>query len=70
MKRPVFLSCISAAVATIICGYFGTQYLGRNIMYVISGAIAGTGITAFMVDRITGQIDTLRSKDTEILQTE
>ncbi|MEH2386811.1 MAG: hypothetical protein V7K14_13755 [Nostoc sp.] len=55
MKRPVFLSCISAAAATIICGYFGTQYLGRNIMYVISGAIAGTGITAFMVDRITGQ---------------
>ncbi|MBD2526563.1 hypothetical protein [Nostoc sp. FACHB-133] len=55
MKRPVFLSCISAAAAIIICGYFGTQYLGRNIMYVISGAIAGTGITAFMVDRITGQ---------------
>ncbi|WP_375512554.1 hypothetical protein [uncultured Nostoc sp.] len=55
MKRPVFISCISAAAATIICSYVGTQYLGKNIMYVISGAIAGTGITAFMVDRITGQ---------------
>ncbi|MCC5654511.1 hypothetical protein LC609_32975 [Nostoc sp. XA013] len=55
MKRPVFISCISAAAATIICGYVGTQYLGKNIMYAIGGAIAGTGITAFMVDRITGQ---------------
>ncbi|MCC5633813.1 hypothetical protein LC613_41070 [Nostoc sphaeroides CHAB 2801] len=55
MNCSLFIKGISAAAATIICGYFGTQYLGRNIMYVISGAIVGTGITAFMVDRITGQ---------------
>ncbi|MEH2294009.1 hypothetical protein [Nostoc sp.] len=55
MNFSRFIKGISAAAATIICGYFGTQYLGRNIMYTIGGAIAGTGITAFMVHRITGQ---------------
>ncbi|MGF2037403.1 MAG: hypothetical protein RMZ43_019135 [Nostoc sp. CmiVER01] len=56
MKRPVFISCISAAAATIICSYVGTQYLGKNIMYAIGGAIIGTGITTFITDRIADQI--------------
>ncbi len=50
-----FISCISAVAATIICSYVGTQYLGKNIMYAIGGAIVGTGITTFITDRITGQ---------------
>jgi len=51
MKRPALIKGISAAAVTIICGYFGTQYLGKNIMYVIGGTIAGTGITAFLADQ-------------------
>lgn len=51
-----FIKGISAAAATIICSYIGTQYLGKNIMYAIGGAIVGTGITTFITDRIAGQI--------------
>ncbi|MBD2730616.1 hypothetical protein H6G96_30945 [Nostoc sp. FACHB-892] len=54
MNCSLFIKGISAA-ATIICSYVSTQYLGKNIMYAIGGAIVCTGITAFMVDRITGQ---------------
>lgn len=55
MNFSRFISCISAAAATIICSYVGTQYLGKNIMYAIGGTIVGTGITTFITDRIAGQ---------------
>ncbi|MCC5654735.1 hypothetical protein LC609_34195 [Nostoc sp. XA013] len=56
MNCSTFIKGISAA-ATIICSYVATQYLGKNIMCVIGGAIAGTGITAILIDQIAGQIE-------------
>lgn len=57
MNFSPFIKGISAATATIICSYVGTQYLGKNIMYAIGGAIVGTGITTFITDRIAFQIE-------------
>ncbi|MHC5824381.1 MAG: hypothetical protein ACYT04_53215 [Nostoc sp.] len=57
MNCSLFIKGISAAAATIICSYVSTQYLGKNIMYAIGGAIAGTGITTIFTDRIARQIE-------------
>ena len=45
MKLP---QIISTTVVAIAFGYVGSQYLSRNIMYIIGGAMAGLGAVAYV----------------------
>ena len=46
MKLP---QMIVTTVAAITFGYIGSQYLTRNIMYIIGGGMVGVGAVAYII---------------------